>query len=323
MTKSKLPHVEIILPIFNEVKNILPLIKELDAVITDLDGKATVSYLFVNDGSDDGSKQLLQRIHKDRSDIRIVELIHNFGHAAAITCGIEHFEGDAAVLMDADLQDAPTALIEMYESWEKGAKTVVAERGERKEKSRFLFRTFYFLLHKTAQSLPPINFGTHCLLDKSVVERLKQIRERNRYFPGLVSYSSGEILPIRVDRQSRAHGKSRVGFFGLINLAMTAFLSFSSVPVRMVSLLGLFCSGGALLAGFTFIFIRVFTSKAIPGWASMMTAIAFATGIQLLCIGIIGEYIARIYDEVKQRPLYWVEKVLEKKAPSKTTSKVA
>jgi polyisoprenyl-phosphate glycosyltransferase len=323
MKSTRSAHIEVVLPIFNEVNNILPLLRGLDAVAEQLKGQATVTYLFVNDGSEDGSTELLQRLHKERDDLRVVNLIHNFGHSAALSAGLEHFDADVAVMMDADLQDAPSALVEMFTAWQRGSKTVVAERGERKEKNRVLFKAFYFLLHKVAKNLPPINFGTHCLLDRSVVERLRQIKERNRYFPGLVSFSSAEITPIRIDRGSRVHGDSRVGTFGLINLALTAFLSFSSTPVRMVSVLGLVCSVASVVSGCSIVLIKLFSDKAIPGWASMMTALAFGSGIQLLCLGIIGEYVARIYDEVKGRPLYLVEKVLSKKSQSRRSSEVA
>ncbi len=325
MKTTPKPHIEIVLPVFNEVQNIQPLVKQLDAVAVQLKTFATLSYLFINDGSQDGSAELLYRMYRERDDIRVVHLVHNFGHASALTAGLDHFEGDIAVFMDADLQDAPTALMDMFLQWQKGKKTVVAERGERKEKNKVLFKLFYFLLHQSARTLPPINFGTHCLLDKSVIARMRQLKERNRYFPGLVSFSSGEITPIEIDRGARQHGKSRVGLAGLINLALTALVSFSSAPVKMVSFLGIMASGGSLMAGVVFVGIRIFTTRAIPGWASMMTAMAFGFGLQLLCLGIIGEYIARIYDEVKQRPLYLVDKILTKRATGqkKPASEVA
>lgn len=311
------PQIEILLPIYNEVANLVPLIRELDRVIAKFKNSVQIRYLFINDGSSDGSGELLQRLSQQRSDVRVVELIHNFGHSAALVCGIDHFEGDALVIMDADLQDSPDALIPLVEAWEKGAKTVVAERGERKEKTRILFKAFYFLLHKIARKLPPMNFGTHCLLDQVVVERLKALPERNRYMPGLVAYSSGPIASIRVDRGERLHGESRVGLWGLMQLATTALLSFSNVPIRMVSFFGLVCSASALTAGMAFIGLKVFTTLAIPGWASMMTAIAFASGVQLLCLGLMGEYVARIYEEVKQRPLYLVDRIL--RTPASTS----
>ena len=171
--QKKLPHIEIILPIFNEVKNIPILIERLDKVQTELKSEASMSYLFVNDGSQDGSFELLNQFHSRRSDIRVIHLLHNFGHGPALACGVEHFRGDLALFMDADLQDPPEAIPEMFHAWKNGAKTVVAERTTRSEKNKLLFNTFYYLLHKIAPTLPPVNFGTHCLLDGSVIARIK------------------------------------------------------------------------------------------------------------------------------------------------------
>jgi len=314
------PHIEFILPVFNEVDGIRPLLDALSLVCDQLENEATFSYLFINDGSQDGTKELLDHLFRERKNIRVVELIHNFGHAAAITCGLENFKGDAAILMDTDLQDDPKAIIPLFNAWKKGAKTAVAERGARKEKTQLLFRSFYYLLHKVSRTLPPINFGTFCVLDKSVVKRITLLKEKHRYFPGLVNYSSNEIIPIRVDRKNRYDGKSRVGLLGLIQLAVTAFVSNSNAPVRLASLLGLICAGGAMIAVTVFVSLKLFTHLAIPGWASMMTAISFFSGIQLLCLGIIGEYIARINDEVRDRPIYIVDHMKERTSKQKTLS---
>ncbi len=318
--KNHVTHIEVVLPVYNEVRNLLPLLKGLDKVAASLKDEARMTYLFVNDGSRDGSWELLYRLHKERSDVRVVDLIHNFGHSAALCAGVDHFDADVAVFMDADMQDTPDAIIEMLAAWKKGAKTVVAERGERKERNRWAFRAFYYIFHKLAKNLPPIDFGTHCLLDRGVVERIRLLPERNRYFPGLVSFASDEITAIPVDRLARKHGKSRVGLIGLVNLAITACLSFSNTPVRLVSVLGLICSAAAISVGCFIMAVKVLTTKAIPGWASIMTALAFGNGIQLFCMGLIGEYIARIYDEVKERPLYLVGRVLERKAAKKSAA---
>jgi dolichol-phosphate mannosyltransferase len=299
------------------VKNIQPLLKQLDAVADQMSAEATFGFLFINDGSKDGTRQLLHRIFRERTNLRIVDLIHNFGHGAALACGLDHCRGDIAVFMDADQQDTPSTIPALFAAWKQGAKTVVAERGERTERMRWLFHGFYFLLHRVARRLPPINYGTFCLLDRSVVERLRQIKERNRYFPGLVGFSSGGVTAIRADRQSRGHGSSRVGVLGLIQLAITALLSFSNAPVRLVSVLGVLFSALSMFCGFSIVGIKLFTNRAIPGWASLMTTSMFGNGLQLLCLGLIGEYIARIYDEVKERPLYLVDRVLEKKAAKK------
>lgn len=304
------PHIEIILPVYNERENLPLLIRHLDAAKKEVESDAKVTYLFIDDGSLDGSNEILRRWHEERSDVRVIELLHNFGHSAALACGIDHFRADAAIVMDADMQDPPGALKEMFEAWRNGAKTVVIERGKRPEKRGYLFRTFYFLLRKTARNLPPIDFGTHSLLDATVVARLRLLKERNRYFPGLVGFSSAEITPLKYDRGQRAHGESRVGMWGLINLALTAFLSFSNAPIRVVSVMGLICSAGALIGATTIVGIKLLTDRAIPGWASTMSLMFFSSGIQLLCLGILGEYVARIYDEVKQRPLYLVAEEL-------------
>lgn len=315
--KTKLPHIEVILPVFNERENLEPLVRALDGAAAKLKGTATMSYLFVNDGSSDGTTEELYRLHESRPDVRVVDLLHNFGHGAALSAGVDHFKGDIAVVMDADLQDDPDSIADMLEEWKKGSRTVVAERGERKERNSWAFRSFYFLLHKVARQLPPIDFGTHCLLDASVIERLRQLPEKNRYFPGLVSYSSGAIKPLPFARGARAHGESRVGTMGLINLALTACLSFSNAPVRLVSALGLLCAVVATGIGIGIMGVKLFTDRAIPGWASIMTTAMLGNGVQLFCLGLIGEYVARIYDEVKQRPVYFVHRVLEREKAKK------
>jgi|688.fasta_scaffold215853_2 glycosyltransferase involved in cell wall biosynthesis len=304
------PHIEAVIPVFNEVNCIPLLIDQLDKAKASISSEATFSYLFINDGSTDGTTELLRNLNSQRPDIRVVELLHNFGHAAALACGLDHFKGDAALFMDADLQDPPSALAALFYEWKNGNRTVVVERGKRAEKNSFLFQTFYLLLRKASKTLPPINFGTHSLLDRTVVERMRIHKERNRYFPGLVALCSGPIAAINLPRGERAYGKSRVGFGGLAHLALTAFLSFSSAPIRLVSLLGFVCSGGALIGASIIVAVKLLTDWAIPGWASTMSLLFFASGIQLLCLGILGEYVARIYDEVKERPLYWVGTIL-------------
>ncbi len=314
---NPLPHIEAVIPVFNEAESLPLLISGLDKTRIALAGQATLSYLFINDGSTDGTTELLRTLHQQRGDLRIVELLHNFGHAAALACGLDHFEGDLALFMDADLQDPPEALPMLFSEWKKGAKTVVVERSSRSERNQFPFKLFYFLLRQTSRNVPPVNFGTHSLLDKQVVERMKVHKERNRYFPGLIAFSSSSIQSIPWSRGERLHGDSRVGFWGLSHLALTAFLSFSSAPIRLVSIVGLICSVGALLGASIIVSVKLFTHWAIPGWASTMSLLFFGSGIQLLCLGILGEYVARIYDEVKGRPLYWVQEEWNYKRPAK------
>ncbi len=302
---------EVVMPIYNERGNLPELIRLLDNSLALFRKEFSISYLFIDDGSKDGSLDFLLQLHQSRSDIRIVKLLHNFGHGAALTCGISHSRGDLAVFMDADLQDSPSAIPLLLEKWKLTKKTVVAERGGRQERLRIFFKSFYFLLHKLSKTIPPISFGTFCILDRTVIQHMNQVKERIRYFPGLVSYCSSGIESVVIDRDSRFSGKSRVGFFGLIHLAMTAFLSFSSFPIRMISLLGVISSSLAFFLGCYILYQKLFTDHAIVGWASTMTSIAFGTGLELLCLGLIGEYIARIYEEVKARPMFLIENTYE------------
>lgn len=313
-----LPHIEAVIPVFNEVDSLPFLIAQLDQNRIALAGQATLSYLFINDGSTDGSSDLLRTLHLQRGDVRVIELLHNFGHSAALACGLDNFRGDIALFMDADLQDPPSVLPQLFSEWKKGAKTVVVERSDRPEKLGILFRFFYFLLRKTARHLPPINFGTHSLIDRIVIERMKVHQERHRYFPGLVAFCSQSIRSVPCPRGERRFGRSRVGLGGLWQLALTAFLNYSSAPIRLVSVLGLMCAMSSLGGAFIIIAVKLLTNWAIPGWASTLSLILLASAIQLVCLGILGEYVARIYDEVKGRPLYWIGSAFEKSTLAQT-----
>jgi len=320
---SKSVHIEAVIPVFNEEKSLSILIRQLDEAKKELGKTATFSYLFINDGSTDGTGKLLEKLHQERSDLRVVQLIHNFGHGSALACGLDFFQGDLALFMDADLQDPPSALPLLFQEWKNGADTVVVERNQRSERLSFLFKWFYFLLHKTCKGLPPISFGTHSLIDRSVVERMKIQKERHRYFPGLVSFCSSQIASVNLPRAKRQFGSSRVGLLGLGQLGLTAIMGYSSAPIRLVALIGAACSLGSVMGGALIIAVKVFTDWAIPGWASTLSLLFFASGIQLFCLSLLGEYVARIYDEVKQRPLYWVKNQLELPAQSRELQSAA
>lgn len=317
MTKTNRPRLEIILPVFNEQEVLFPLVNELDQVLEPVRKGFAINFLFVNDGSTDETGERLQKLADRRTDIRVVNLLHNFGHSAAVQAGLDHFEGDLCILMDADLQDSPNVIPEMVEKWKRGAKTVVVERGERSEGNGWMFRLFYKMYHGLARQMPPIDFGTFSLLDAATVTRLKKMSEQSRYFPGLVAYASGPISSVKAARRPRGAGDSRVGMGGLVHLAITACLSFSHLPIRMVSVLGILSSFFAITFGLGIVAIKLFSSRAIPGWASIMTVTAMGSGVQLLCIGLMGEYLSRIYQEVKSRPLYFVGEVIEKGSSTK------
>lgn len=307
---NKPVHIEAVIPVYNEADSIPILLAELDKAREDLGAEATLSYLFINDGSTDGTSDLLQKLHQERSDFRVIQLIHNFGHGAALACGLDFFKGDLALFMDGDLQDPPSALSLLFNEWKKGFDTVVVARSQRSERLSWAFKLFYHLLQSNSKGLPPISFGTHSLIHRSVIERMRTQKERHRYFPGLVAFCSAKIASISLPRQKRIFGSSRVGFLGLGHLGLTALMSYSSAPIRLVAMIGATCSIGSVIGGLFIVAIKLFTNRAIPGWASTLSLIFFASGLQLFCLAILGEYVARIYDEVKQRPLYWVDKHL-------------
>ncbi len=313
----KKPHVEIILPVYNETENLSLLFIKLEEIKNILISEAQISFLIINDGSNEETNKIITSIYKSRDDVRVIELIHNFGHSAALTCGIDFFDADAAVIMDADLQDDPKLIPEMFKKWKSGMKTIVAERTSRKEKGRLFFKLFYYLFHKFNRSLPPIDFGTFCFLDRTIIERIRGYSERNRYFPGLVSLSSNTVVSLPFQRNARNSGKSKVGVWGLINLALTAILSFSTIPIRIVSVVGIVFAFFGFIVGLWVLYQKLFTTYAITGWASTVTSISFIGGLQLICLGVIGEYIARIYEETKKRPPYIVEKVRSLKKEEK------
>jgi dolichol-phosphate mannosyltransferase len=317
MKKPRLPHIEIIIPIFNEVKILLSLIKELDAIAEQLKTSAVVSYLFVNDGSHDGSTQLLHRIFREREDLRVIDLVHSFGHTAAVACGLEHFQGDIALVFDADLRDAPVAVEPLFKAWLQGAKTVIIDRVAPPE-SRSITAKLGRLLFRGIHDLPPFRVGSHCLLDRSVVRRLKGFKERTRSFPGLVSTSSGDIWRVKAEGRKSASpvAGNRDDFRSHLDLV----LGFSRLPFHLLITLGLICIAcGA--AGIVF-FMLLIGRLALRAWVIFFPLAAIVSGIQFLALGLVGEYVYRILQEVKQRPLYLVERVLDKH-PSEKTHRVA
>ena|GEM_PF-2111066 len=309
MKPSRTPHIEIILPVANDVKNVLPLLNELDAITLKMREQATFSLLFIEDASHDGSRQLLRRLFKERTDARIIELVHPFGRDAAVTCGLEYFEGDAAMVMG-NLKDSPAVIPEMFVAWQQGAKTVIAEAEKPEAKgmaSRFL--------KKVTDTLHPLDLGIFCLLDRNVVLRLKRVRERSRNFRELVIFSSAEISRVKIDRPpvQRALKEKLRGLWALP----------SQFPAQRVSRFSIACSLVALTLGFVFLGVRIFANTETAPWTTVVTLTCFGFGLQLLCLGLLGGYIAHTLEEVKHRPLYLIDRIYSKKTQDKPAQQVA
>lgn len=302
--------VSVVLPVYNEAKVLPTLLASLIASLT----RAQVAYeiLFVNDGSSDESPRVLDQLAADHELVRVIHLSRNFGHQAAVHAGLAHTRGDAIVLMDSDMQDTPEAVLSFVEKWREGYDVVYAIRTDRKENAvkRFLFAAFHRFMAQVASTRIPAEAGIFGLIDRRVAREVLAMGERDRYFPGLRSWVGFRQTGIVVPRGARYDDHARVSLVGLFRLAKTAIFSFSTFPLLMFYLIG-------GLAGIVFVglasfslFCRLFTTLTIPGWTSHILTGSFFGALNALGICILGEYVIRIYDQVRARPLYLVDRAV-------------
>ena len=300
----------VVVPVYNESETIPLLWTRLQEVCAQC--AEAFEFLFVDDGSTDDSFPQLAALAAAHPGVKILRLSRNFGHQAALAAGIEYAGGDALILMDADLQDRPDCILDFIAQWKDGADVVYAIRTTRKEGAlaRTAFRGFYRLMSYSAGIRIPMDAGIFGLLDRRVVEVLKSMPERNRYFPGLRAYAGFDQRGVPVERDARHAGASRVRLSGLVKLALDGLIAFSYLPIRIITCIGLFVAFSAFGYSLRVLYKKLISHEAILGWASTLTAILFLGGLQLVMLGLIGEYIGRIYEEVKQRPYFIVsEKV--------------
>jgi glycosyltransferase involved in cell wall biosynthesis len=294
----------VVIPVFNEEKTIPELWARLDKVLSS--SGMTAEVIFVDDGSSDRSADLLKQICAQDPRAKLIRLSRNFGHQPALTAGIDHASGDAIVVMDGDLQDRPEAIPDFVREWNAGAQVVYAVRTSRQENAlmRVAFKAFYRLAARMSGIRLPPDAGIFGLLDRNVVNVLKSMPEHNRYFPGLRAYAGFKQAGIPVDRDARFAGSSQVRLGGLIRLALDAIFAFSYVPIRIATFVGLLVATGAFLFLLVIAFKKFISHAAILGWASTLGAVLLIGGFQLVMLGIVGEYIGRIYEEIKRRPYY-------------------
>ncbi|GAB4342563.1 MAG: glycosyltransferase family 2 protein [Candidatus Abyssubacteria bacterium] len=269
--------------------------------------------VFVNDGSEDDSARIIMDhiVHDGR--ISLVNLSRNFGHQPALTAGLQYATGSAVVLMDADLQDPPELIPEMVREWENGAEVVVAQRRSRKEGfvRRSLFWTFYRVLSILSDYPITVNAGIFSLIDRKPLTEFLRLRERNRFIPGLRSWLGYRQRVVFYDREDRQAGERKQTMSRLISYALDAIFSFSYKPLRLALMLGLTISCLSFLYGLVLFVARIFEINLVRGYTSSILSILILGGMQLILIGLVGEYIGRIYDEVKQRPLFIIRDVIE------------
>lgn len=312
MQRPKLTEITIsaVLPVFNEAGAIVKLYRRVRAAIDACGARPEI--IFIDDGSYDDSPALLDRLAAQDPQVRVIHLSRNFGHQAAVQAGLAYAAGDVVLLMDSDMQDSPEALSRFLQEWQAGYDVVYAVRAHRQERwwKRWLFAAFHRLLALVADSPIPIDAGNFSLMDARVVREIVRLGERDRYLPGLRSWVGFRQVGIEVRRDARYDGKPRVSLRGLIRLAKTAIFSFSSLPLAMFSLIGYLALAVFLgLSGFS-LFCRLFTDLAIPGWTSMVLVGSFFGAVNALGISMLGAYVARIYDQVRARPIYVVDRSL-------------
>jgi dolichol-phosphate mannosyltransferase len=307
MSDTTTPLLSVVVPIKDEIETLPELTRRLSDVLT---GELSDSEIvFVDDGSGDGSARWIAERHGDDPRVKLVRLSRNFGHQAAVTAGLAHARGSAVVLMDGDLQDPPELIPALVDKWREGHEIVHTVKTRRKESwaRRVAFRAFYRLIRSLSSETDlPLQAGLFSLLDRRVVDELERMPERNRYLAGLRAWVGFRQTAVEYERDARWSGAPRVSVARLFRLAFDGIFSFSNLPLRLATLLGLVVSLAAFLLMATILYLRLFTDRAILGWASLMTSILFLGGVILVTIGIIGEYTGRIYDEVKRRPLYVV-----------------
>ena len=318
MTKKLVSYV---LPVFNESDNIQALYDGLIFVI-DQRREFTYEIIMVNDGSTDDSLHKMSVIQQKDERVTIINLSRNFGHQMAITAGIDHSKGDATIIMDSDLQDPPSLTMDMIGKWVEGYEVVYAVRRTRQDN---LFKTlsaklFYKILRSMSEIDIPANVGDFRLLDKKVTDQLKKFGERDRFMRGLVSYVGFSQTGIIFDRDVRHAGTSKYPLKKMWNLALSGLLGFSTVPLKLISRIGMLFSllgiGGIVYAILAKI---LFPSHVVPGWAFIVISILLMGSVQLMMLGVLGEYLGRVYSEVQRRPLYIVSSIFSgsNKAPEK------
>jgi glycosyltransferase involved in cell wall biosynthesis len=308
--------VSLVFPIFNEEAVLPVLLSRLDVVVAELERDfGTVEAVFVNDGSRDRSLSMLRDLAKTRSWVKVIAFSRNFGHQIAVTAGMQYAAGDAVILLDADLQDPPELLPEMLRLWRnEGYEVVYGVRTERAGETAFKKLTaaiFYRLLRRLTNVDIPADTGDFRLMDRKVVDSLNRMGEQHRFLRGMAAWVGFRQIGLPYSRDARAAGETKYPLRKMLNLAMDAVSSFSHAPLKLATNLGWTIAGLSILYGLVTM-VRYMTSYGTfaPGWASMIVVISLLSGVQLITLGFIGEYIGRIYDEVKGRPLYLVSETI-------------
>lgn len=305
--------ISVIVPCFNEESVIEETNKRLVSVLSQIQD-FTYEIIYVNDGSKDNTLSIIKTLASQNHCVKVLSFSRNFGHQSAVTAGLENASGDCTVIIDADLQDPPEVIVQMIDLWKNGYEVVYAVRKERKGETFFKLITakaFYRTLRYLSDVQIPLDTGDFRLMDKKVVIALNSLKEKNRFIRGLVAWLGFKQIGLEYEREARYSGSTKYTFKKMIRFAIDGLLSFSHKPLRIALNLGFISTFLAFsVLGYVLVASYLEPSSVIRGWTSLFVGILFLGGVQLICIGILGEYLARIYDEVKNRPTYIVsEKV--------------
>jgi dolichol-phosphate mannosyltransferase len=300
----------VVVPVFDESSVIDVFYKRMKKVVDSLPSSC-YEIIFIDDGSKDASYQKLVALARFDHNIKVVKFSRNFGHQIAITAGVDIAKGDAVVVIDSDLQDPPEVIIEFIDKWEQGYDVVYGVRKKRKGENKMKLITasiFYRLLRLLITIDVPVDTGDFRLMSRRVVDKFKDLNERDRFVRGLVSWMGYKQIGVQYERDKRYAGKTKYPYKKMIKFAIDGITSFSSVPLKVASWLGYLTSLFAFLYAIN-IFIQKIMGYTVKGLATVVIGMLFLGGVQLICLGIIGEYIGRIFTETKQRPMYVIEQI--------------
>jgi dolichol-phosphate mannosyltransferase len=299
----------IVVPCYNEEAVIEETFRRITSILPDLGMEAEL--IFINDGSSDQTMNILSRLADQNSNTKVLSFSRNFGHQRAITAGMDYAVGDAIVIIDADLQDPVDVIHTMVEKWREGFDVVYGKRIDRKGESVFKRASaslFYKILDKLSEEKIPTDVGDFRLIDRKVCDALKKMPEHSRYVRGLIAWLGYKTTFVEFVREPRYAGKTKYSFAKMLKLASDGVFSFSYKPLKIASLLGVIVSILSFLYLVYVVYLGLFSDNTVWGWSSLMAVLLFLCGIILSVLGIIGEYIARIYEEVKARPIYVIDR---------------
>ncbi len=301
----------VIVPVYNE-KEVLPeLYRRLTEVMSSL--QEPYEIVMVNDGSRDQSAEIVRELHEKDPHIKLINFSRNFGHQIAISAGMDYAVGDAVVIIDADLQDPPEVIRDLIAKWHEGYDVVYAVRAQRKGETFFKSFTaslFYRIIYRITDVDIPLDTGDFRLMDRKVVQTMGKMREKHRFMRGLSSWVGFRQTGVEYVREERFAGETHYPFRRMLRLALDGITSFSYFPLQMATYLGFITAGVSLVSIIAVVFLRLYGHQALQGQATTLVGVLFLGGVQLIFLGIIGEYLGRIYDEVKNRPLYIVSETV-------------